>query len=37
MFVFEDLLLIDIEGIKELLGRIDRKMLTIALKGTSTS
>jgi flagellar motor switch protein FliG len=35
MFVFEDLLLIDIEGIKELLGRIDRKMLTIALKGTS--
>lgn len=35
MFVFEDLLLIDIEGIKELLGRIDRKLLTIALKGTS--
>lgn len=35
MFVFEDLLLIDQSGIKELLGRIDRKVLTIALKGTS--
>lgn len=35
MFVFEDLLLIDIEGIKEVLGRIDRKLLTTALKGTS--
>lgn len=35
MFVFEDLLLIDQNGIKELLGRIDRKVLTIALKGTS--
>jgi flagellar motor switch protein FliG len=35
MFVFEDLLLIDQGGIKELLGRIDRKVLTIALKGTS--
>ncbi len=35
MFVFEDLLLIDLGGIKEVLGRIDRKVLTVALKGTS--
>ncbi len=35
MFVFEDLLLIDPSGIKEILGRIDRKLLTVALKGTS--
>ena len=35
MFVFEDLLLIDQGGIKEVLGRIDRKILTVALKGTS--
>lgn len=35
MFVFEDLLLIDQNGIKECLGRVDRKVLTIALKGTS--
>jgi flagellar motor switch protein FliG len=35
MFVFEDLLLIDQNGIKEILGRIDRKILTVALKGTS--
>jgi len=35
MFVFEDLLLIDQNGMKEILGRIDRKLLTVALKGTS--
>jgi flagellar motor switch protein FliG len=35
MFVFEDLLLIDGTGIKELLSRVDRKVLTVALKGTS--
>jgi flagellar motor switch protein FliG len=35
MFVFEDLLLIDPMGLKEVLGKADRKMLTIALKGTS--
>jgi len=35
MFVFEDLLLIDQSGIKEVLGKVDRKILTIALKGTS--
>ena len=35
MFVFEDLLQIDQNGIKEILGRIDRKLLTVALKGTS--
>lgn len=35
MFVFEDLLLIDQGGIKEILSRVDRKILTVALKGTS--
>ena len=35
MFVFEDLLSIDSTGIKELLARVDRKLLTVALKGTS--
>ncbi len=35
MFVFEDLLLIDQNGIKEVLARADRKLLTVALKGTS--
>jgi flagellar motor switch protein FliG len=35
MFVFEDLLLMDSGGIKEILARVDRKLLTVALKGTS--
>jgi flagellar motor switch protein FliG len=35
MFVFDDLLLIDAVGIKEVLSRVDRKVLTCALKGTS--
>ena len=35
MFVFEDLLLVDANGIKELIARTDRKVLTLALKGTS--
>src|SRR5256886_12195303 len=35
MFVFEDLMLIDEMGVKEVLARIDRKVLTVALKGTS--
>ena len=35
MFVFEDLLLIDPMGLKEVLGKVDRKILTVALKGTS--
>jgi flagellar motor switch protein FliG len=35
MFVFEDILLIDTNGLKEVLSRVDRKVLTIALKGTS--
>jgi flagellar motor switch protein FliG len=35
MFVFEDLLLIGQEGVKEVLSRVDRKLLTVALKGTS--
>ncbi len=35
MFVFEDLLLLSQEAIKEMLGKVDRKILTLALKGTS--
>jgi len=35
MFVFEDLLMIDVIQLKEILARIDRKVLTVALKGTS--
>ncbi len=35
MFVFEDLLLLSQEAIKEVLGKVDRKILTVALKGTS--
>jgi flagellar motor switch protein FliG len=35
MFVFEDLLLLDINAIKEILAKVDRKILTVALKGTS--
>jgi flagellar motor switch protein FliG len=35
MFTFEDLLLIDGNGMKEIVAKIDRKLLTIALKGTN--
>jgi flagellar motor switch protein FliG len=35
MFVFEDLMLLDINAVKEVLGKVDRKILTVALKGTS--
>jgi flagellar motor switch protein FliG len=35
MFVFEDLLLVGPEAIKEVLGKVDRKILTVAMKGTS--
>ncbi|MDE3195078.1 MAG: flagellar motor switch protein FliG [Acidobacteriota bacterium] len=35
MFVFEDLLLIDSNQLKEILARVERKTLTLALKGTS--
>jgi flagellar motor switch protein FliG len=35
MFVFEDLLLLGGDAVKEVLGKVDRKVLTIALKGTS--
>ncbi len=35
MFVFEDILLIDDHGIAEILKRIDKKSLAIALKGAS--
>jgi flagellar motor switch protein FliG len=35
MFVFEDLLLLSPDSIKEMLSKVDRKILTVALKGTS--
>ncbi len=35
MFVFEDMLMIDVIQLKEIVGRVDRKVLTYALKGTS--
>lgn len=35
MFVFEDLLLLDVNALKEILAKVDRKILTVALKGTS--
>lgn len=35
MFVFEDLLLLGPEAVKETLAKVDRKLLTVALKGTS--
>ena len=35
MFVFEDIVDIDKEGIKVLLAKVDRKTLTLALKGTN--
>ncbi|MBS1873572.1 MAG: flagellar motor switch protein FliG [Acidobacteria bacterium] len=35
MFVFEDLLLLDQNAVKEILSKVERKVLTIALKGTS--
>jgi flagellar motor switch protein FliG len=37
MFVFEDFLALDQNSIKEVLARVDKKILTIALKGTSDS
>jgi flagellar motor switch protein FliG len=35
MFVFEDFLMLDQNSIKEVLAKVDKKVLTIALKGTS--
>ena len=35
MFTFDDLLLIDSTAMKEVVAKVDRKLLTIALKGTS--
>jgi flagellar motor switch protein FliG len=35
MFVFEDFLSLDQNNIKEVLAKVDKKLLTIALKGTS--
>lgn len=35
MFTFDDLLLIDSMAMKEIVGKIDRKLLVVALKGTS--
>jgi len=37
MFVFEDFLDLDQNSMKEVLARVDKKVLTIALKGTSDS
>jgi flagellar motor switch protein FliG len=35
MFVFEDILSLDAEAVKEMLARVERKNLVIALKGAS--
>jgi flagellar motor switch protein FliG len=35
MFLFDDILSIDKEGMRALVGKLDRKVLTLALKGTS--
>jgi flagellar motor switch protein FliG len=35
MFVFEDILLLNANSVKEILAKVDRKILTAALKGTS--
>jgi len=35
MFVFDDVMLIDDQGMREILQRVDKKALTVALKGTS--
>lgn len=35
MFVFEDMLLLESNSLKEVLAKVDRKVLTLALKGTS--
>lgn len=35
MFVFDDVMLIDDAGMREILQRVDKKALTVALKGTS--
>lgn len=35
MFVFEDLIQLDARDLKELLQKVDKKLLTLALKGTS--
>src|SRR5512143_3561591 len=35
MFVFDDVMLIDDQGMREILQRVDKKALTIALNGTS--
>jgi flagellar motor switch protein FliG len=35
MFIFDDIVNLEKESVKALIGRIDRKVLTVALKGTS--
>lgn len=35
MFVFEDLMQLDLRDLKELIQKVDKKVLTIAMKGTS--
>ena len=35
MFVFEDIINVDSSGIREILQRVDKKTLTVAMKGTN--
>jgi flagellar motor switch protein FliG len=35
MFTFEDIVLLDVNAMKEVVAKVDRKLLTVALKGTS--
>lgn len=35
MFIFEDLIAVDPKGITDLIAKIDRKLMTVAMKGTS--
>ncbi|HEX6894235.1 MAG TPA: flagellar motor switch protein FliG [Bryobacteraceae bacterium] len=35
MFTFEDIVLLDLNAMKEVVAKVDRKLLTVALKGTS--
>ena len=35
MFTFEDIVMLDVNAMKEVVAKVDRKLLTVALKGTS--
>ena len=35
MFTFDDVILLDVNAMKEVVAKVDRKLLTVALKGTS--